>query len=186
MVIETPRYEILKKDRKFEIRQYMGYITADVVIEGDYDTAVQKGFQILAGYIFGNNKAKAHIKMTAPVTERLVEGEKIPMTAPVTSAAVDESRKYRISFSMPSKYGLNDLPEPVSQEISFREVVPHKAAAMKFSGYLNQKQANKRTTELKDWLNENNLQPKSGFLYAQYNPPWILGPFRKNEIIVEI
>ena len=108
------------------------------------------------------------------------------MTAPVTLAAIEEGKRYRISFTMPSKYRLNDLPEPVNPEISLREVDLHKAAAMKFSGYLSQNQANKRTAELKDWLRENNMQPKSGFLYAQYNPPWILGPFRKNEIIVEI
>jgi hypothetical protein len=150
MAIEMPKYEILKKERKFEIRQYMGYITAEVEIEGDYDSALQKGFRILAGYIFGSNKTKTHIKMTAPVTEEVIEGEKIPMTAPVTLATVVEGKKYRISFSMPSKYKLNDLPEPVSQEISFREVVPHKAVAMEFSGYLNQRQANKRAAELKD------------------------------------
>jgi|WetSurMetagenome_2_1015567.scaffolds.fasta_scaffold283392_2 hypothetical protein len=186
MAIETPKYEIITKERKFEIRQYMGYIAAEVDIEGDYDSAIQKGFRILAGYIFGSNKTKTHIKMTAPVIEQAVKSEKIPMTAPVTLATVVEGKKYRISFTMPSKYKLNDLPEPVSQEISFREVGPHKAVAMKFSGYLNQKQANKRADELKDWLNQNNLQPKSGFLYAQYNPPWIPGPFRKNEIILEI
>jgi len=36
MALETPKYEILQKDGKFEIRQYEGYILAEVEIEADH------------------------------------------------------------------------------------------------------------------------------------------------------
>ena len=186
MAIETPKFEILQKDGKFEIRKYQAYINASVEIESDYQHALGKGFRILADYIFGNNRAKTNIEMTAPVTEQAVKSEKIEMTAPVTAAKVGEGKKYLISFTMPSKYQLETLPEPVIENISINKVAPHKAVALKFSGYANEKTTAKKIQELKAWLKKNNFQTKPDFMLAQYNPPWIPGPFRRNEMIAEL
>jgi len=40
--------------------------------------------------------------------------------------------------------------------------------------------------KLISYLDENSIDYSSDFLVAQYNSPWILPPFRKNEIIVSI
>ena len=145
-----------------------------------------EGFRILADYIFGNNRAKTNIEMTAPVTEQAVKSQKIEMTAPVTAAIVGGGKKYLISFTMPSKYPLEILPEPENKNISIYKVAPHKAAVLKFSGYSNEKTTAKKTQELEAWLKKDNLQTKSGFILAQYNPPWIPGPFRRNELIANL
>ena len=186
MAIDTPKYEILRTDGKFEIRQYQEYINASVEIESVFRNSLGKGFEILADYIFGNNRAKTSIEMTAPVTEQPVRSKKIEMTAPVTSVTVTEGQRYLISFTMPAKYTLESLPEPTNKAINIHKVRPHKAAVLKFSGYLNEKTTSKKTQELEAWLRENDLHSKSGFTVAQYNPPWILGPFRRNEIIAEL
>ena len=53
---ETPKYSIIRKQNEIEIRQYPAYIQAEVVIdEKQYKSAIEKGFNVLAGYIFGNN-----------------------------------------------------------------------------------------------------------------------------------
>ncbi len=186
MAIETPKFETLQKDGKFEIRKYQEYTIASVEIESDFKHALIEGFRILADYIFGNNRAKTGIEMTVPVIEQVVTGQKIGMTAPVISARAGEGKKYLISFTMPSKYNVQNLPEPANKNISFVTVAPHKAAALRFSGYMNEKTTGGKTKELEAWLNKNNLRTKSGFSLAQYNPPWIPGPFRKNEIIVDV
>jgi hypothetical protein len=186
VAIETPKYDILQKDGKFEIRKYQGYINASVEIESDFSNALSKGFGILADYIFGNNRAKTSIQMTAPVTEQKVRSKKIEMTAPVTSGTLREGQRYLISFMMPSKYDIQDLPEPVNKTITIHKIEPHKAAAVKFSGYLNEKNAAKKTQELEAWIKKTHLDFKPGFTIAQYNPPWIPGPFRRNEIIAEM
>jgi hypothetical protein len=186
MSIEKPKFNIVQKDRKFEIREYQEYINASVEIESDYKSALNEGFRILADYIFGNNRAKTSISMTAPVTEQAVKSKKIEMTAPVTSTKVGGGKKYLISFTMPAKYTLESLPEPTNKTISMYKVAPHKAVALKFSGYLNEKITAKKTQELEVWLKKNSLEAKSGIIVAQYNPPWILGPFRKNEIIAKL
>jgi len=186
MSIETPKFDILQKDGKFEIRKYEEYISASVEIDSDYQRALGVGFRMLADYIFGNNRAKTNIEMTAPVTEQAVKSQKIEMTSPVTAARVEEDKKYLISFTMPSKYSLETLPEPINKNILIHKVTAHKAAVLKFSGYASQKTISKKSQELEIWMKKNNLQTKSGIILAQYNPPWILGPFRRNEIISEI
>ena len=40
--------------------------------------------------------------------------------------------------------------------------------------------------KLSDLLKSNGYEPIGSFLVAQYNSPWAIPPFRKNEIIVEI
>ena len=186
MAIESPRYETVRKDNKFEIREYEDYILAVVEIDGDFGSALQKGFRVLAEYIFGGNTSKARISMTMPVTEQAVASEKIEMTAPVTSSPVEEGKKYRIAFTMPSKYTLESLPEPKNKTISFRKVGKQKVAALRFSGNLNSKLATRKAKELETWLNENKYSRETGFVFAQYNPPWIPGIFRRNEILTDV
>jgi hypothetical protein len=186
MAIESPRYIVLHKDKKYEIRVYEEFIVAEVEVDGDFSSALQKGFRILANYIFGGNTSKAHINMTVPVTQQYTGGEKIEMTAPVTSSPVQEGKKYIIAFTMPSKYTLENLPEPVNKAISFRKVAVHKVVALKFSDNLNSKLASRKAKELETWLNEHKYATKSSFVFAQYNPPWIPGIFRRNEVLANV
>ena len=103
MAIESPQYQTVHKDKKFEIREYGEYLVAEVEIDGEFGSALQKGFRVLADYIFGGNTSRARINMTVPVTEQAVSGEKIDMTAPVMSSPIEEGKKYRIAFTMPSQ-----------------------------------------------------------------------------------
>ena len=124
------------------------------------------------------------IPMTAPVTEEKVS-EKIDMTAPVASEEV-KGHIYRISFTMPSKYTLESLPEPDDKRITFKEVKNNRTAVISFSGRAKEKLAQKEIQELKTWLKEKNIESKSNFIVAQYNNPLVPGFLRKNEIIVKI
>jgi hypothetical protein len=186
LAIESPRYGVVQKDRKFEIREYDDYVLAEVEIDGDFATALQKGFRVLADYIFGGNSSKAHINMTVPVTQQPAGSEKIEMTAPVTSSPIEEGKKYMIAFNMPSKYTLESLPDPANKTISFRKVGRHRVAALRFSGDLSDKLAARKTKELEIWLQENKYSKKGGFVFAQYNPPWIPGVFRRNEVLTDV
>jgi len=186
MAIESPRYRTVHRDKKFEIREYEEYIVAEVEIDGDFSSALQKGFRVLADYIFGGNTSRTRIDMTVPVTEQAVSSEKIDMTAPVITSPVEEGRKYRIGFTMPSKYTLENLPEPANERISFRKVSRQEVAALRFSGTLSSKLATRKARELETWLNENQYSKKGTFVFAQYNPPWIPGLFRRNEVLTEV
>jgi hypothetical protein len=196
-MVEGPSYNVEKKEDSFEIRAYSSYIIAQVDVDSDFDGALRNGFEILAHYIFGGNRTKESIPMTAPVSEENLSGsEEIPMMAPVTSekismtAPVTEERAgeraYRISFAMPSSFTLETLPEPQDPRIRFKIVESRRTAAIRFSGRVHEKLATQKIEELRAWLSRNGIVPKSNFVIALYNPPFIPGIFRRNEIIVDI
>ena len=128
--IEEPQYKIIMKDGDFELRDYAPYIVAEVVIEGDRDSAVNAGFRVLAGYIFGGNTSQSKIAMTAPVTQS--KGEKIEMTAPVTQTGNGSS--WVIRFMMPQTYTMSTLPKPDDERITLKQIKSRRVAVLKFSG----------------------------------------------------
>jgi hypothetical protein len=186
MSYEKPRYTVEKKDGKFEIRDYEGYILAQVEVKSDYSSATSQGFRALFNYIVGDNAKRSKIAMTVPVTQEvMIEPEQIPMTGPV-SVELTGANDYNVAFMMPSGYTMDTLPEPNNKGITFKEVKPHRSAALRFSGYMDGEKAMRRIAELKEWMAKNGLKPKSHFTVARYDPPWIPGFLRNNEVIVEI
>jgi hypothetical protein len=193
MAIESPHYKVEKELDGCEIRVYSAYVLAHVDVESDFDGALRNGFEILAHYIFGGNRTRKSIPMTAPVSEEQVSSsEEIPMLAPVISmtAPVTEEQAgehvFRVSFAMPSKFTLETLPEPQDKRITFKVIESRRTAAIRFSGRVHEKLANEKTEELRTCLSKNGLTPKSNFVVALYNPPFIPGIFRRNEVIVDI
>lgn len=82
------------------------------------------GFRVVAGYIFGKNKARRSrepikMAMTAPVRTSAdaaapSESEKMAMTAPVRSSGGGRRSGLKISFVLPSKYSKGSAPRPLS------------------------------------------------------------------------
>jgi hypothetical protein len=155
MAIESPHYKVEKELDGCEIRVYSAYVLAHVDVESDFDGALRNGFEILAHYIFGGNRTRKSIPMTAPVSEEQVSSsEEIPMLAPVTSekismtAPVTEEQAgehvFRVSFAAPSKFTLETLPEPQDERIAFKVIDSRRTAAIRFSGRVHEKLANEK------------------------------------------
>ena len=72
------------------------------------------------------------------------------------------------------------------REVMGVKVEAHRAAVIRFRGYLKARLLDRKTEELKEWLAGNNLTPAGAFVSAQYNPPWIPGFLRRNEILVRV
>jgi hypothetical protein len=179
---ETPKYSVIKKQNEIELRQYGGHIQAEVtIIEKNYKSAIEKGFTVLAGYIFGNNISRQKIDMTTPV--KVSQSQKIAMTTPVT---VTGNGQFTVAFIMPAEYTLETLPLPKDGNIHFTLVPAHQMAAIRFSGYFHQNTINKNKERLSLWLKEENLETEGDFVVAGYNPPWIPGFIARNEIMIKI
>jgi hypothetical protein len=179
---ETPKYSVIKKQKEIELRHYSGYIQAEVCIaEKDYKSAIEKGFNVLAGYIFGNNISRQKIEMTTPV--QVSQSQKIAMTTPVT---VTGDGIFTVAFIMPSEYTLESLPLPKDNSIHFKPIPAHRMAAIRFSGYFQQDTINKNKTHLSQWLEAEGLETEGDFIVAGYNPPWVPGFIARNEILVKI
>ena len=184
MSVESPAYEVIRRDGPFEVRRYEGYLRAVVhVAASSYGQAANAGFNPLADYIFGNNRASDRIAMTAPVSAGRA-GEKIAMTAPVTATQTDDD--YVVSFTMPSGYSMEDLPLPNNPRVILEPVGPHVVATVKFSGYMSDKGNAKAQAQLEDWMRAQGLTPAGEPVSAQYNAPWIPGFARRNEIMIPV
>jgi len=179
---ESPKYIVVKKENQIEIRQYSGYIQAEVIVqESNYKAAIEDGFNTLAGYIFGNNTSQQKVDMTTPV--KVNQSEKIAMTTPVTVKGDDE---FTVAFVMPSEYTIETLPVPRDERIQFIPISAHKMATIRFSGFFNEGNIQKNKNQLGEWLAENGLEGEGEFIVAGYNPPWIPGFLARNEVMIKI
>lgn len=179
---ETPKYSVVKKQNEIEIRRYPAFIQAEVVIdEKQYKSAIEKGFSVLARYIFGNNVSKQKIEMTSPV--QASQSEKIAMTTPVT---VTGESSFTVAFIMPSAYTLETLPQPKDSRIYFRLIPARSLAAIRFSGFFRQDTIQKNKQRLGQWLEEQGLETEGDFIVAGYNPPWVPGFLARNEVMIPV
>ena len=74
MALEKPTYELLHIEGRLELRRYEPYIVAETFVEAEFERAGNEGFRRLADYIFGNNRSRQKIAMTAPVEMSMTEG----------------------------------------------------------------------------------------------------------------
>jgi hypothetical protein len=183
MAIEEATYKVVKKDNKFEIRDYASHILAETVVEGDFEEAGNKAFNVLFGYISGDNRSREKLAMTAPVSQE-PKGEKIRMTAPVGQQRVQES--WAVSFMMPASYTLETLPEPEDPKVTLRQVPARRMAAVRYSGFWNEKGYLRYKVELESWIREKGLTIMGDPIWARYNAPFTPWFLRRNEILIPV
>lgn len=131
--------------------------------------------------------------MTAPV---LTGPKKIDMTAPVLT-----SNSF-MQFVLPAEFvSLEQIPSPKDESISIKSVPRRIVAVTRFSGSYSRTYFDEKLQELynsilkDDWLkvaddkdsSENrSVVDRLPWSFAQYNPPFTLPPFRRNEVWIEI
>ena len=170
MAIENPSHELIKDYLDFEIRKYDSTIVATTAVKDNYNQATSTGFRRIAKYIFGGNS----------------EGMSIAMTAPVITSAPNEKGIYEISFFMPSEYSMHQLPNPDLENIILKTIKLGTVAVLKFGGWATEIRASKFKKKLGELIENNGYKIEGEYLVAQYNSPWAIPPFRKNEILVKI
>ena len=154
-------YETIKVIENIEIRKYDEHIIASHISKDNQNN----NFSILANYIFGNNSKSETIGMTSPV--------------------ILDKKTNKMSFIMPERYLISNLPIPTNKEISIEVCKESYKAVIKYGGYTNSKKENKMIKTLKSKLEENNIIFFDDFEVLVYQSPYkILN--RKNEIIVSI
>ena len=169
-LLEQPKYKVLRKENNLEIRFYDTILTSSVKVSGNQYNALRKGFRPLVRYIGAKER----------------DSEKISMTAPVIQSINDESEQWTVSFAMPSKYNIDDLPKPENDEIYFQEIQPSLAAVIKFSGKADDSLLNQKTNTLKNWLELNGYTELSRPKFLFYNDPSTPGFLRRNEVMIII
>ena len=186
MATDEPEFRLILKEDKFEIREYIPKIIAQVEVFGDFDDASSKGFKILADYIFGNNKSKngnSRIEITAPVEMEPIS-QKINMAKPLLTQGRDND--WIISFIMPNEFTLETLPKPNNKSIKILSLPKEKYAVIVFSGLVRESSYLEKEKLLNQFIKEKKLKTSGEIKIARYNPPWTLPFFRRNELMIKI
>ena len=165
--IETPKYKVLKKYPRFELRQYESMMLATTNLGvASFDEKSSEGFRTIASYIFGKNKSN----------------EKIAMTAPVIYHADSIST---LSFVVPRSKTEGSMPVPIDSNLTFVVQAPKLLAVLDFGGFINNEKLASRMAELKKAVLKEGFQIKGKGYFFGYNPPWqLIG--RKNEVAFEL
>jgi effector-binding domain-containing protein len=168
-MVENVKYEVIHEIGKAEIRQYPKMVIAAV------ENMENGAFNILYSFITGNNRQKLKIKMTAPVVS-----QQIAMTSPVLSDAGS------LAFVMPKEYTLETTPEPTDNHVKISEIPSRMVAALCFSGNWSEKNFEAAKRELLGELTRAGTKTRGNVFAMLYNPPYIPGFLRRNEVAIEI
>jgi len=198
---EQPPYEVVGRVGEAEIRRYAPQIAAEAVVEGPVETARNEGFRRVAGYIFGDNTAKASVAMTAPVVQgREAAGgsQSIAMTAPVVQARAGRSESiamtspvvqqpaggesWSIQFIMPSKYTMATLPQPNDPRVRLVEIPARTFAVVRFSGLGKADAVAQHEKALDAALAGTSWRAVGEPVTWYYDPPWTVPFMRRNEV----
>lgn len=176
---EEPSYEVVRQLDGAEVRQYAGYVVAQVLVSGPAEKAGNQAFPILAGYIFGKNKGDRKFAMTAPVTQAAAS-VKLEMTAPVTQAAADGG--YIVQFVLPKGVTLASAPEPIDPRVELREVPGRRVAVIRYSGLWSQSNYDEHLGKLQAALRATQIAWTGEPTLSRYDPPYTPWFMRRNEI----
>jgi hypothetical protein len=173
---EQAPYDVLKSDGVIEVRCYRPQTQARVTVRGEFKEAQKEAFNLLAGYIFGENQVNEKIQMTTPVLlEHKLDYKKGP------------SDEWTMSFILPQNYLLNNAPVPKESRITLHERALQLVASVSYTGINNEEKVEEYTGVLKKWLKKRPWYiPLGGFQTAQFDGPLTIPFFRKNEIHVEV
>jgi hypothetical protein len=169
---EMPPYTVERTEGAREIRAYGPHLLAEVQVAGSRQGAVQAGFRVLAGYIFGGNDT----------------GEKIAMTVPVAQTPAGDSgaERWTVSFIMPARLTPDTLPAPQSEAIRFVEAAPSRQVVERFSGLPATDDLAARAGALRAWAEAEGLTITAGPHYYFYDAPMTLPWKRRNEVAFTI
>ncbi len=165
---EKQKFRVVFKDAELEIRYYPAATMATIYSEStNYKGVANNGFRKLAGFIFGGNKEKQGISMTAPVRMNMSE------------------KGSEMSFVMPDKYDEHNLPKPNDASIHIHQSTPQYAAVISFSGYATDEKITSYKNKLTDILNSRKIKILGAYNFLGYNAPYqFIG--RTNEISIPV
>jgi len=184
--VKEPPYSVAGANGDFEVRTYGARVVAQTEVAGTWEQAGNEGFRRLAGYIFGKNKGRAKLAMTAPVGQRSEgsESTKLAMTAPV--GQVRNGDLWTITFTMPANETLATLPEPDDSRVVLRESPPVRVAVVRFRGRWDPERMQERSLALRNWAQQQSLPVLGEPEVNRYDPPFTPWFLRRNEVWLQV
>jgi len=163
MANEEAKYEVIEKNEIYEIRKYSDRLAVETSKEG-----VDSNFRKLFNYISGRNDDQEKIAMTTPVTQ------------------VEKNGNITMQFYLPSKFNLENVPNPSRKDIRIINIKGGYYAVLKYSGRASDGNFIKHKEILEKELKNNNISILSPPIRATYNSPFTLPMNRRNEAMFKV
>jgi len=174
--IEEPSYKVIFANEVYEVREYEDRVAVQTIQNNGQNRAFRKLFK----YISGSNTSSKKIDMTAPVTQSV----EIDMTVPVTQKFHDGETV--MQFFLPSKFNVEQAPQPLSEDLSIVVVEGGKYAVIKYTGRSTFRNFEKHSEILIKALSLDKLKTVGPPVKATFDGP--LTPFflRRNEVMIRV
>jgi hypothetical protein len=154
-------------DKGVEIREYPALAIAKTPMrDASLGSSANEGFRRVARYLFGGNRTK----------------ESMAMTAPVVMEMGDTPALY---FYMPFDRSLEALPATMDSSVRLQMQASRTLAVLAFGGFAGNKELRKQRRRLEAVLKKEGWIIQGPFLYMGYNAPWTLVG-RRNEVAFEV
>jgi hypothetical protein len=187
---ESP-FEAAGRAGPVEIRRYGPRLAAETTLDGG---TRDQAFGLLAGYIFGKNRAPAggstKIAMTTPVEMR---SARIAMTAPVETAGAGAAgggaggrARVTMRFFLPRTLSRAAAPEPADPRVRLVELPGGTMAVLRFSGATDDARIAERQAALLGALRGSAWAPAGEPAFLGYDPPFTPPFLRRNEVAVAV
>ena len=163
MAYEEVNYEVVKKDKIYEIRKYSDRLAIETKVSNKGSS-----FRKLFNYISGNNKNNEEIKMTTPVTQ------------------VEKKGSMTMQFYLPSRFNKDNIPSPSNSDVKILNIKGGYYAVIEYSGRASDKNFIKNKNILENELKKNDISILSPPIKATYNSPFTLPLLRRNEAMFKI
>ena len=160
---EEAQHQVLTKENSIELRRYS---ELQMVVTDMYDNH-DNGFMRLFRYIDSGNNKKQKIAMTTPVFTSRKDG------------------KSTMAFVLPADMKPIDVPEPDQNTVRRTTRPPGMYAVYRYSGR-HRTSPPEIKSKLKRWIKENKLLERGNPVDAFYDPPWMPGIFRRNELLIPV
>ena len=163
MANEEAKYEVIEKNKIYEIRKYSDRLAVETSKEG-----IDSNFRKLFNYISGRNDDQEKIAMTTPVTQ------------------VEKNGNITMQFYLPSKFNLENVPNPSRKDIRIINIKGGYYAVLKYSGRASDGNFIKHIEILEKELKNNNISSVSPPIRATYDSPFTLPMNRRNEAMFKV
>ena len=176
-----PDYRVLVSENDYEIRAYDAITVAETVVRGPRKAALNRGFGILADYIFAKSRPGEKLAMRVPVFQDA--GDPMASDPPMFDDSLADG--WRVRFAMPSDDPARLPPPP--RGVSLFRIPPRRVGAARFSGTADDDRLAAAEDGLRGWLTRHGedvltTEPE----YAFYNSPMIPPPLRRNEVLLAL
>ena len=165
---ETASYSVVQQDGAYEVRQYDEMMMVSAPMQSVDKRGENDSFRKLFKFISKGNKDQQSISMTTPVFEKVDQGVG------------------KMYFVMPQKMLKDGVPAPTDPSLEIITQAGANYAVYRYSGSSNFERRTEAKGILMEWLKKSKLKSTGEAIYAGYNPPFTPGPFRRNEVLIEV